>query len=77
MSIKISYSSKSIGKRPGNSILFVNEKFNTSSLKKYFSDSEFLYINDLLKNSDLKKKFLVFEVSSKKKNNFNIYKKKS
>ncbi len=67
MSIKISYSSKSIGKRPGNSILFVNEKFNTSSLKKYFSDSEFLYINDLLKNSDLKKKFLVFEVSSKKK----------
>ena len=67
MSIKISYSNKITAKRPGNSILFVNEKFNISGLKKYVSDSEFLYIDDLLKNSDLKKKFLVFEVSSKKK----------
>ena len=57
MSIKISYSNKTIAKRPGNSILFVNEKFNISSLKKYVSESEFLYIDDLLKNSDLKKNF--------------------
>ena len=67
MSIKISYSNNTIAKRPGNSILFVNEKFNISSLKKYVSESEFLYIDDLLKNSDLKKKILVFEISSKKK----------
>jgi leucyl aminopeptidase len=66
MSIKISYFSKSIGKSTGNAILFVNEKFNIGSLKKYVSESEFSYINDLLKNSDLKKKILVFEVSSKK-----------
>ena len=36
-------------------------------LKKYVSSNEFSYINDLLKNSDLKKNLFVFELSSKKK----------
>ena len=72
MSIKISYISKSIGKSPGNAILFVNEKFNIGSLKKYVSESEFSYINDLLKNSDLKKKNFIFWGKFKKKYNFNI-----
>ena len=67
MSIKINYSNKSDVKQAGNTILFVDEKFNITNLKKKFSTSEFLYINDLLKNSDFKKKILVFEVSSKKK----------
>ena len=48
-------------------ILFVDEKFDVSSLKKYISSSEFNYIKDLLKTSDLKKKILVFEVNSRKK----------
>ena len=67
MSIKINYSNKSDVKQAVNTILFVDEKFNITNLKKKFSTSEFLYINDLLKNSDFKKKILVFEVSSKKK----------
>ena len=65
MSIKINYL-KTNNKSPANLILFSNEKFNTSSLKKYLSNSEFSYINDLLKTSDLKKNLLVFELTSKK-----------
>jgi leucyl aminopeptidase len=44
----------------------VDEKFNISGLKKHISNSELLYISDLLKNSDLKKDLLVFEINSKK-----------
>ena len=44
-----------------------DEKFNINNLKKYLSNSEFSYINDLLKTSDLKKNMFVFEVNSKKK----------
>ena len=67
MTVKINYLSKTISKSSSNLVLFVNEKFNISSLKKNLSDLEFSYINDLLKSSDLKKKILVFEVNSKKK----------
>ena len=67
MSIKISYSSKAKSKLSTNVVLFVNEKFNTNILKKYISNSELSYINDLLKTSDLKKNIFVYEVNSKKK----------
>ena len=67
MSIKINYSKKPIGKSSSNLVLFVDEKFNISNLKKYISHTEFLYISDLLKTSDLKKNIFVFEVNSKKK----------
>ena len=67
MSIKINYLKKISGKDPGNLILFSDEKFNLSNLRKHLSNSEFSYINDLLKTSDLKKKLLIFEVHSKKK----------
>ena len=67
MSIKISYSKKINSRSSGNLVLFSDEKFSINSLKKYYSKSEFLYINDLLKTSDLKKNLLVFEVNSKKK----------
>ena len=72
MSIKINYSIKSPKKLSANTVLFVDEKFNISHLKKYISVNEFSYISDLLKTSDLKKKFLVFEINSKKKNFINI-----
>ena len=36
-------------------LLFSNDKFSLSNLKKYLINSEFSYINDLLKTSDLKK----------------------
>ena len=67
MSIKINYSKKTDSKYTANLVLFSNEKFNISGLKKYLSNSEFSYINDLLKTSDLKKNLFVFEVNSKKK----------
>ncbi len=67
MSIKINYSSKTIDKSSSNLVLFSNENFSINTLKGFLSDSEFNYINDLLKTSDLKKNLLLFELSSKKK----------
>ena len=67
MSIKITYKNNSSKLRLKNLVLFVDEKFNINSTKKFISNSEFLYMNDLLKSSDLKKNLLVFELSSKKK----------
>ena len=66
MTIQINYKNSSIKKVSSNLILFVDEKFNISGLKKHISNSEFLYISDLLKNSDFKKDLLVFEINSKK-----------
>ena len=67
MSIKINYLNKLSNKTSANVVLFTDEKFNISNLKKYTSNTEFSYINDLLKTSDLKKSIFVFEINSKKK----------
>ena len=67
MSIKINYSSRTYNKSSDNIVLFSNEKFNITNLEKYLSKSEYSYIQDLLKTSDLKKNLFVFEVNSKKK----------
>jgi len=66
MSIKVNYLNKLSNKTSMNIVLFVDENFNITSLKKYLSSSEFSYIADLLKNSDLKKDLLFFKVNSKK-----------
>jgi len=66
MTIQINYKISNLKKISSNIVLFVDEKFNISGLKKYISNSEFSYISDLLKNSDLKKDLLVFEINSKK-----------
>ncbi len=67
MSVKINYSKKDNGKTSTNLVLFSNDKFDVTILKKYLSNSEYIYISDLLKSSDFKKKLFVFEVNSKKK----------
>ncbi len=67
MAIKINYSKKTQNKQLSNVVLFTDEKFNISKIIKYIPHSEYSYIKDLLKTSDLKKKIFVFEVSSKKK----------
>jgi len=67
MSIQINYKNNSLKKPSANLVLFVDENFNINGLKKYISNTEFSYISDLLKNSDLKKNLLFFEVNSKKK----------
>src|SRR5210317_2147465 len=66
MTIQINYKTSNSKKVSSNLVLFVDEKFNISRLKKYISNSEFLYISELLKNSDLKKDLLVFDINSKK-----------
>ena len=66
MSIKINSLNKLTNKSSMNIVLFVDENFNISNLKKYLLNSEFSYIADLLKNSDLEKDLLFFEVNSKK-----------
>ena len=67
MSIKINFKNNTTNKNSSNLVLFIDEKFNTKPIKKYISSSEFSYITDLLKISDLKKNLLVFELNSKKK----------
>ena len=67
MSIKINYSKNTYNENSSNLVLFSNDKFNLNNLKKYLINSDFSYINDLLKTSDLKKNLFVFELNSKKK----------
>ncbi len=67
MSIKINYKNSDSKKVSGNLVLFTNDKFDITNIKKFISTSEFSYINDLLKTSDLKKDLFVFELSSRKK----------
>ena len=76
MSIKISYSNKIIKSSTANTVLFSKDKFSLSGFKSYLSNNEFSYINDLLKNSDLKKKLACFRVEFKKKDCLNFSKKK-
>ena len=66
MTIRINYLEKPANKPFENLVLFVDTNFNVSSLKKIISSSDFSYISDLLKNSDLKKNILVFKINSKK-----------
>ncbi|MDA7781249.1 leucyl aminopeptidase [Candidatus Pelagibacter sp.] len=66
MSIRINYLEKPANKVFESLVLFVDTNFNVNSLKKIISNSDFSYISDLLKNSDLKKNILVFKINSKK-----------
>src|SRR6056300_898789 len=66
MTVQVNYKVSNTKKVSTNLILFVDEKFNINGLKKHVSNSEFSYISDLLKNSDLKKDLLTFEINSKK-----------
>ena len=67
MSIKINYTNKKISKSSSNLVIFTDEKFNINKFKKFLTQSDFAYVNELLKTSDLKKNLLVFEINSKKK----------
>ena len=60
MTVQVLYKNNNNEKSLGNLVLFTDEKFNISSLKKHISAVEFSYISDLLKTSDLKKKFTFF-----------------
>ena len=67
MSIKISFKKSKLERTSANLVLFVDERFNVRPIKRYISSLEYSYISDLLKSSDLKKRLLVFNLTSKKK----------
>ena len=67
MSIKINYTNKRISKSSSNLVIFTDEKFNINKFKKFLTQSDFAYVNEILKTNDLKKNSLVFEINSKKK----------
>ena len=67
MNIKVNFKKQAFNKSNANLILFADEKFNITGIKKHISNSEYSYISDLLNNKDDKKKIVTFNISSKKK----------
>ncbi len=67
MNIKVNFKKQVFSKSNANLILFADEKFNITGLKKHISSSEHSYISDLLDKKDTKKKIVTFNISSKKK----------
>ena len=67
MTVQINYKGNSSNQSSPNLILFVDEKYNISGIKKYIASSEYSFISDLLKSNDIKRKILKFDISSKKK----------
>ena len=67
MNINIIFKNQGFNKTYENLILFVDEKFNLSSLKKHISTSDYSFILDLLKINDTKQKIITFDINSKKK----------
>tara|TARA_B100000424_G_C22665080_1_gene365515 strand:- start:3 stop:206 length:204 start_codon:yes stop_codon:yes gene_type:complete len=67
MSIKINYSNKKNNVSSSNTVLFCDEKYGTTRLKKYISASEFSYISDLTKTIDSKKIYLFLILIQKKR----------
>ena len=67
MTVQINYKNSPSKITSGNLILFVNDKYEIEGFEKYISKSEQLYMSDLLKISDFKKKLEIFELSSKRK----------
>ena len=63
MSVTINYKNNSLNKTSNSLVLFINDKFNLSHLKKYISKLEFTYINDLLKVRDPKSNLFAFKLS--------------
>ena len=67
MTVTINYKNKSSNTNSSNLIMFSDENFNISPLKKHISSSEHTFIKDLIKTKDIKKKILSFDISSKRK----------
>ena len=64
MTVQILYKNNDNSK---NQVLFVEENYNTNTIKKHVSTAELSYIKEILKNNDLKKKILSLDLNSKKR----------
>ncbi|MDC3126524.1 leucyl aminopeptidase [Candidatus Pelagibacter sp.] len=67
MSIKINYKTTLSKKKSSNLVLFVDENFNISILKKFIPSNEHTFISDLLTINDKKKEIVAYDINSKKK----------
>ena len=67
MSIEINYKNNMSKSNSSNVVLFIDQKFNILGLKKHILKSDYLFISDLQKTKDNKKKIHIFDVNSKKK----------
>ena len=67
MNVQINYKNISSVKNSVNHVLFTDENFNISALKKYLVNKEYSFVTDLLKSKDLKKKIISLDLNSKKK----------
>ena len=67
MLVTINYKSSSKNFGINNTVFFVDDNYNLSSLKKYLSKTEFSFISELKESEDTKKKIRFFDFSSKKK----------
>ena len=46
MTVEINYKNKSPTKAPSNLVLFIDEKFNLSTLKKHIKNTDYLFTHD-------------------------------
>ena len=67
MNVQIDYKNTPSQKTSINHILFTEENFNISGLKKLFSAKEYSTVTDLIKSKDINKKIISLDISSKKK----------
>ena len=66
MSVNINYKNNLKNRSSFSKVLFVDDKFNLTVFKKFFSKSEYIFISELIKVRDLKKEILSFDLNSKK-----------
>ncbi|MDC3121161.1 leucyl aminopeptidase [Candidatus Pelagibacter sp.] len=66
MTVTINYKKES-KKKSSNLVLFVDENFKISNLKKYLSSTEHSFISDLMTITNKKKEIVAYDISSKKK----------
>ena len=67
MIININYNKAISNKLISNYALFSRENYNINFLKNYFSDLEITSIKEIIKNINLKKNIISFNLNSKKK----------
>ena len=67
MSVQINYKVSILKKNSEKLVFFVDDKFKISSLKKYFSKTEYSYISDLVNINNKKNQIITYDISSKKR----------
>ncbi len=67
MSVKINYQTALFKKKSSNLVLFIDENFNITDLKKFISSGEYSFVKDILKIIDKKKDIFAYDINSRKK----------